>query len=498
MKFKKILAVALAAAMTLSLAACGGGGETPSGDPTPGGQQGNTPATGKNDEIIIGTWWTQPYDSNSESLEDAVDWVNAQDQPGDTEADLKTNAHTRKIYQKKWDNVAVIEQKYGVTFWWENLTYEGVKDSINTSVLAGAPDCDIYLVDSGMAMPAAANGLAMDLKTFLPADHDIFTTQKFAAYLDLGDGKAQIFYKVTAENKVGSTMPLAFNIQMLEDNNLEDPRILWEKGEWTWDKFLEYCEVLTQDTDGDGQDDQYGFCGYAPDTFEQLMMSNGAGIANTTTETLTSPAVAEALQFHQDLYNTYNVCYPYDFTSGAAHDTMRFQYREGNIGFFPTAAWIMAQNGDYDYDGSVGTTLPFDVAFVYWPVGPSGNKDTNAMKNDIGGELYIIPAGVAEPEKVFNVMYSFWDWDNGSTELRDDKEALNWWYKVTAKTEDLQNANFEVMQTCGENTTFDLWQSMGFYYDFDNLLNGTMTPAQFQETHKQQVQDGLDTFYGNN
>ena len=87
MKFRKILAVALAAAMTLSLAACGGGGETPSGDPTPGGQQGNTPVTGKNDEIIIGTWWTQPYDSNSESLEDAVDWVNAQDQPGDTEAD---------------------------------------------------------------------------------------------------------------------------------------------------------------------------------------------------------------------------------------------------------------------------------------------------------------------------------------------------------------------------------------------------------------------------
>lgn len=30
------------------------------------------------------------------------------------------------------------------------------------------------------------------------------------------------------------------------------------QGEWTWDKFLEYCDILTQDTDGDGTIDQWG------------------------------------------------------------------------------------------------------------------------------------------------------------------------------------------------------------------------------------------------
>ena len=223
-------------------------------------------------------------------------------------------------------------------------------------------------------------------------------------------------------------------------------------------------------------------------------MSNGANIASGETETLSSAGVAEALQMMSDMYNVYNVCYPYDF-EGTPSDSMRNQYTEGNIGFFPIAAWIASGNGDYDYDGSKGATLPFDTAYVRWPVGPSGNKDSNAGKNLTAGEFYIIPAGVVEPEKVYNVLYDMWNWFDGDTSIRDDKKALNWWYGVTAKTEELQNANFDVMKDCGANTTFDLWNSMGFDYDLQSLIKGETTPAQFQETYKQQVQDGLDAFY---
>lgn len=513
MKLRKVMAVLLAAALTLSMAACGdktdtnnnGNNEpqntevtnTPDATPTPVETK-NDKNSETNEIISIGSWWVQYYDSASTSLEDAEDYVNAIDQETDSEQEKAVNAISRQISQLKWDNVEKIEKEYGVEFYWENLTYTGVQDSINTSILAGAPDCDVYLVDSGMAIPAQANGLAMDLKTFLPADHDIFTEQKIASYIDLGDGKACIFYRISGEKLVEATYPLAFNIQMLEDNNLEDPRELYARGEWDWDKFIEYCQKLTQDTDGDGQIDQYGYCGFSAETFEQLMMSNGAGIANTANETLSTPAVAEALQMVSDMYNVYNVCYPYDFDDNTASTTMRNQYTNGDCGFFPNAAWIMAGNYDYDYDGSKGVMLPFDIAFVRWPVGPSGNKETNPGKNDTAGELYIIPAGVAEPEKVFNVMYDFWDWNDGDTTLRDSKEALNWWFKVTAREEELQNANFAVMEDCGKNTTFDLWQSLGFYYDLNSIINGTMTPAQFQETYKQQVQDALDAYYGNN
>ncbi len=508
MKLRKVLAVVLAAAMTFSMAACGNGGtETP--DPTKAPVTDNTDNTdkpvtnnnntsGTNDEIIIGSWWYQYYDSLNVADGDMTvspDWVSAQEAPDDTPELAETKAKNRNIAQLKWDNVTKIEQKYGVKFWWENLTYEGVTDSINTSILAGAPDCDIYLVDAGMAVPAQVNGLAIDLKTILPADHDIFTEQKVASYYDLGDGKACIFYNVNAEGKVAATYPLAFNMQMLEDNNLEDPRELYKRGEWTWDKFIEYCQVLTQDTDGDGQNDQWGYCGFSGETFEQLMMSNGANIARGTTETLSSAAVGEVLQMVQDMYLTYNVCPPYDF-EGEPWNSMRNFYREGTVGFFPIAVWIQNANGDYSA-ASPETNLTWDTAYVRWPVGPSGNQETNAGKNDIPSGAFIIPAGVAEPEKVFNVMYDFWNWFDGDTSIRDDKSALNWWYNENAFEEELQEANFAVMEDCGSHTTFDLWNSMNVGYDFNALLQGTVTPAQFQETYKQQVQDAIDSYFGN-
>lgn len=473
---KKFAAIGLTAAIAISAVACG---NTNNGTLT---------------EIKIGTWWVQHYDSNDTSLNDSPDYVNAIEQLTDTKEEIALKAINREIAEKKFDNVKRIEEKYGLKFYWNNLTYTGVQESINTSILAGTPDCELYLVETSMGVPAQVNGLAVDLKKVLPADADVFTDQKIVSYLDLGDGKVCILKRVEAQSAVEATYPLGFNLQMLQRNNLEDPRDLWERGEWTWDKFNEYCKVLTQDTDGDGQTDQYGYCGYTYETFEQLMMSNGASVATGKTQTLDSPEVGEALQQMANMYTVDKVCYPYDF-EGSPSDTMRKQYTQGNIGFFPIAAWIESDCDDYDWEGDGSAILPFDVAYVRWPVGPSGNKDTNFAKNSTSGEYYIIPAGVAEPEKVYNFLYDLWDWDNGSTELRDSYEALNWWYKVTGATPEMQEANFNVMKDCGEHATFDLWNSLGVYPDFDGLIKGEITPAQFQETYKQEYQDGLDSYF---
>lgn len=504
-KSRKLLALLLSVVMIIGLTGCGkdegnkvveNGDVANNGGVVDNGDKTNTPSA-KNDEITIGTWWVQYYDSTHTALDDDPSYAAATTiLSTDNEDAVKTKQNSQKIAELKFANVKTIENKYGVKFYWENLTYTGVKDSINTSILAGTPDCDIYLVDTGMAIPAQINGLALDLKTILPADSDLFTTQNNISYMDLGDGKACILYRVEAQKSVEATYPLGFNIQMLEDNNLEDPRDLYARGEWTWDKFIEYCQVLTQDTDGDGQNDQYGYCGFESETLENLMMSNGGNIASGVTQTLTSTPVAEALQLMYDMYNVYNVCFPYDF-EGTPSDSMRGQYTQGNIGFFPIAAWITANTKDYDSDGTVGFTLPFDIAYVRWPVGPSGNQETNAGKNLAAGEFYMIPAGTPEPEKVYNVLYDMWNWYDGDTSIRDDKTTLNWWYKVTAATEELQELNFNVMKDCGEHATLDLWNSLGFNYDIMSLIKGETTPAQFQETYKQQVQDALDAYYGN-
>lgn len=224
------------------------------------------------------------------------------------------------------------------------------------------------------------------------------------------------------------------------------------------------------------------------------MMSNGATIAVGTTQTLDDAKTGEALQMLSDMYNVYNICYPYDY-EGSPSDSMRNQYTQGNVGFFPIAAWIESGNNDYDWDLDGSAELPFDVVYVRWPVGPSGDQETNAGKNASSGEFYIIPAGISDPETVYNFLYDYWNWMDGDYSIRDSRETLHWWYDVTGNKEELKEANFGVMQECGNKTQLDLWNSMGISYDLQSVMKGEVTPAQFQETYKQQVQDGLDAYF---
>ncbi len=505
MKFKRIVAGVLSAAMIACLAACG---DKPTGTTAPTGSTNPTsaPVTEKRTEdIYIGTWWVQHYDSADTDVSDSPDWAVAQEKEGDTDAQKEEKSFNRTFMTERFNHVKTIEQRYGVKYYWQNLTYSGVQDSINTSILAGSPDCDIYLCDAGMAIPAQMNNLCVDLKTILPADHDILTSQVVAKYLDLGDGRACIIQR---QGGMTNTHPLGFNKQLLDSYGLEDPRVLWEKGEWTWDKFEEYCKILTKDTDGDGNIDQYGFCAWDSDQFEEFMLSNGANIASGTTQQLTSSKMTEVLEFLYNLHNVDKVCYP--VTSDMDTNGVRTMYRKGNIGFFYIDVWVQVGTDGDDYDwgnGGENPQIDFDVIYCHWPVGPSGNQETDPQLNNVGGELYIIPAGVKDPLTVFNVLYDGWNWygwskDNTEAQntealtKRDHPSSYNWWINGTGRNDENRLANWKIQQEIVAKQTIDLWNVLGVAFNTWELLDGTVTPSQWQETYKQNFQDALDQYFG--
>ena len=428
--------------------------------------------------ILIGTTWDLYWDSTHESI-DANPYYTG------TVAD-----------EMMFAKVAEIEAEWGVTFEYVNLLYAGAQESINTSILAGTPDVDVYMVGLAIGAPAVANGYAVDLRDVLPADHPVLNgTDEVLTYIDTGNGAVSLLTANNKENMVGSTMPLSFNLQMIEDANLEDPRDLAERGEWTWDKFLEYCIALTKDTDGDGVTDVYGFGGWPEDYLCNLLMSNGTYIASTATENLSSPEVAEVLQFMQDLNLVHGVMYPVPAENG--WDICRWLYRDQKVAFSPNAAWIMDSNKDYGFQqGADYPTLEFDMVFVEWPCGPSGDPETNKQKVT-ESSCYMIPVGVEDPELVFNVLYDLLNWYNYDTSIRDDEEALGWWYGVTAKDIDLQDWNFEVMYTMGQKQQYEMVNNLGVSLDTLGLINGNYTVAQYQETYKQTVQDAIDRLMGN-
>ena len=436
--------------------------------------------------IVIGTTWDIFYDSTHTDVYDNPGYS------GDLAQDMM------------FEKVKEVEEKWNVTFEFMNMTYSGSKESINTSIMAGTPDVDVYMVGMAVAAPAIANDYAIDLRDILPADHPVINgTDEVLSYVDMGDGSVSLLIANKKENMVADTNPLGFNLQMIENANLEDPRDLVERGEWTWDKFIEYCQVLTKDNDGDGIIDVYGFGGWPEDYLNEILMSNGTYIAANQKENLTSVEVAEALQFMQDLNVTYGVMHPIPEQNG--WDVCRFLYRDQKVAFTPLAAWIMSNFEDYSYKKPDQPTLEFDMVFVPWPVGPSGNAETNAAKV-IGSTGYMLPVGIEDPLLVFNVLYDILNWYDydpndpaaaeAALDIRDNEEALGWWYGVTAKDIELQEYNFNVMYEMGLKTQFDMINNLGVSLEITALVNGDYTVAQYQEMFKQPIQDAITLIMG--
>ncbi len=472
--YRKLLALGMSAAMIAGLTACGGGdaagtSEAPGAADTEAEASGTDTADsgentlyneGETRTIKIGTWYDHYYDSTNTDIHD------------------DPSVSDEELAQQHFDVVKEVEEKYNVKIEFVNLTWDGIQESINTSILAGTPDCDIYETDMTFGIPAALNGFATNLEDILPADSDIFNDQMVFSQVDIGtDDGVYLFQSNSAEMVLANTYMLAYNKQMLEDAGLEDPNALYERGEWTWDKWREYMLALTQDTDGDGVIDVYGYGSRWDFLVYNLLMSNGTGIAMSDQETLSSPEVAEVLDFIYNMYNVDKVARPWDSEN---FDDNQNAYTDGRVAFWIDAAWISDSNKDAD--------LGFDVVWCPWPIGPSGDESTNKFKNVSSGNCWMIPAGVENPELVYNVFYDWQNWYHGDTDLRDGD--LTWW-EDCAITEE----NYAVMEYMGQRGAFDIWNNLGLDWDWSQLLNGEMTAAQFAETYKQNVQDALDSFY---
>ncbi len=441
MNSKKIIAFGLGLAMTAGLAASVSAGDEPR-------------------TIKIGTWYDHYYDSTHTDIYD------------------DPSVADEELAQKHFDVVKEVEEKYNVKLEFVNLTYDGIQESINTSILAGTPDCDIYEVDMTFGIPAALNGFVTNLEEVLPADSDLFNDQMVFSQVDIGvDDGVYLFQANSAEMLLANTYMMAWNKQMLDEAGLEDPNALYERGEWTWDKWREYLLALTQDTDGDGVTDVYGYGSRWDFLVYNLLMSNGTGIAMSPTETLSSPQVTEVLDFIYNMYNVDHVANPWNAED---FDYNQNCYMDGRVANWISAAWISDSNKDVD--------LSFDVIWSPWPIGPSGDQETNKLKNVSSGNAYMIPEGVEDPEFVYNVFYDWQNWYHGDTDLRDND--LTWW-EDCAITEE----NYAVMEYMGSRGAFDMWNNLGLDWDWAQLLNGEMTAAQFQETYKQNVQDALDSYY---
>lgn len=180
------------------------------------------------------------------------------------------------------------EAKYGgkVTV---NANGWGTGITVMQQNLASGTPSDLQFIEGNACFPDfAINNYIMPIDEFIGDDLGQY-------YLDEASMNNFLYkdeHYAFSNYVVNKPYLIGFNKTIFENNGLETPLELYEKGEWTWAKFVEYDDLLTQDTDGDGAIDQWGLgprykyqnFGYASGAIPVLEVGNGFLQANFETD----------------------------------------------------------------------------------------------------------------------------------------------------------------------------------------------------------------------
>lgn len=404
--------------------------------------------------IRVAMWWDRYYDS------------------GDTDINDNPSVTDVEAAQRQLDNLRRIEEKYNAKLEFVNLSWDGMKESINTSIAAGNPEFDIYTLDFQFGVSALANGLALPVESYASPNSDVMTDNLVMKKMEmLGD--TYIFQEQGLPN--GGIM--GYNADMIQKLGLEDPQALYERGEWTWDKFEEYCIAATQDTDGDGVDDQWGYGGvYGTST--GFIYSNNGILADGPEEKLSSPNVVEAYNFLDKLYNV-DKCAKYFSGTDNDWNANLYGWANGNILFWGAAAWLLKAGVDnYGAD--------FEYHVVPFPLGPSGD---GSFYGPVGGNWYMIPVGTKNPDQVYQFFEEYTNWFDYDQEIIYDKSQLEPYF--------LSEEDIDYAVMAGEKVCVDFSQNVGFDLGafHQSIITGEMTVSQAVESNKQLLQEKLDAIF---
>jgi len=324
---KKALWICLAISLAL-LPACGGGG----GEEAPA-DGGEGPAE---EGVIALEFWYALSGSTGEAVEERVQQFNA----------ANPNIQVTATYQGNYGQI--MGKVWNAIFAEETLPH--------VTHIGGAP-----LVGK--------TGAAVPITDFTDGPNGIDRSQIYDAFWEYNSADGQI-WSMPFNNSVPV---LYYNRDLFAAAGL-DP----DSPPTTWDEVIEYGKALTQDTDGNGEIDQWGFNTHK-DThwyLSTMFLENGAQIVNAEqTEVLyNSPEAVEMLQLWGDMVNTYHIMPP------GQHDEAKGDFLAGKLGMLTrSCAGIPSTSAEVSFDLGVA---PIPTVAGRDPVEPIGGGSLIIFRND--------------------------------------------------------------------------------------------------------------------
>jgi ABC-type glycerol-3-phosphate transport system substrate-binding protein len=354
---------------------------------------------------------------------------------------------------------AFIEEKYNITIEYVEVTFDEKINTLTSSILANDPFADLVSLGSGDVTALYNEEYLIPFNEIVDMDH-IAIPDNIVELGMFGDNLLMISHQM---NQSGG---IFYNKDLFAQAGLPDPYELQEKGEWTWDAFLEAAKELTAG-------DQYGLSG-DPNVFANYFIaSNDQNILNTDNleVTIDSPKVLESLEFMAALYNEHRVIKP---NEGDNWENPRQYFTEGLVGM--TQGWTWEMEGRAD--------VAFDWGYVFWPKGPQADDYYVPVDNFEG---LTIPVGVKDPEIVYQIWEDLQSWD-----IVDD-ERNEWFELISPNVE-----TYETILEMQDHIRPNYWPAYGigeaFYEMNANIAEGTESPSQAVAKVKGEAQALVDEF----
>jgi len=267
-----------------------------------------------------------------------------------------------EISLAEWGDVRWVKQAMGLRTYYFEKEHPEVKVNIIPIPMANYYDKLLTMIAGGVAPDSACIASSL-LRKFI-STRSIISINQFMekdTTLDWDDylGHEEVTYdgKVYGLPAGRNYVCWAYNADMFKEAGLPSPYEIQKQGNWTQEKFIEVAKKLTQDTNGDGVPDQYGFGGWGGyyEFFPLVWMNGGKTYDDFYYPTkclLNSPEAKKALQYMVDMVKKYKITPPPQMEAaklGIQFQTGKIAMDMSNIG---TACWALFgkwYNFDWNY-----------------------------------------------------------------------------------------------------------------------------------------------------
>lgn len=379
-------------------------------------------------EIVVGDWW-----STGEVAEPAT-----------------TKEEDTLAYRND------LQAKHNFTLTQTNLgAWAEYQEIFITSTMAGDPAADIFIMDQKFVPEPLKQGLFYPLSDLPSFDFTSEIWNKSMTDYMTNGGKVYGF----TEEQNGPGLGVFFNKRLFEEAGLNPdlPYDLQKSGEWTWAKFEEIANTLSQDKNADGATDVYAICAWQVEVVKAAVFSNGSDYIKLNNETGKYENNQNATEFLDGVnlaVDFFNKGYIMPDPEGAEFTWFENAFKSGQAAMCVTE-W---------YRNTAFQDMEDDWGFVFFPAGPKGQ-----MRTMYTGNVRVMPATL-DAKRADDVAFAYSAWVSPAPGYEDAEADYSYYYTVTRDTRSVDETLIPMIE--GQGVRSLLYQVPGLSFKYGSNMEG--------------------------